>query len=170
MTKGYVFKKRLLKLANELSVQPTKRFYFGSWAGSDWAGDPFLSCGTTCCAMGLATTIPSFRRLGLRMYRRPINNIPWVGLIGDDTLESSQNASRVIFGTSNEEFKFLFLPYGDMICVNEIADQKNKFGRNSPHKHATAKEVAANIRYFVKRKYAKHPKAMLREPLAHGNK
>lgn len=59
--------RRLLKLAAFLRKLPRKRFNYESWVGEDWQGAPSLSCGTTACALGWATTMPIFRRLGLRL-------------------------------------------------------------------------------------------------------
>lgn len=62
-------KKRLLKLADFLETVPRKRFDMQTWVGDEWKGKEDLSCGTSACAMGWATTIPSFRKLGLRLQR-----------------------------------------------------------------------------------------------------
>lgn len=61
--------RRLLKLAQFLKTVPAERFNMGVWVGDDWKGDPDLSCGTSACALGWATVIPEFRRLGLRLVK-----------------------------------------------------------------------------------------------------
>ena len=46
------------------------RFNLATWAGNadhPWEGKPDLSCGTSACAVGLATTIPEFAEAGLRL-------------------------------------------------------------------------------------------------------
>ncbi|MGH7749129.1 MAG: hypothetical protein ACREQ5_30855, partial [Candidatus Dormibacteria bacterium] len=59
---------RLLRLADFLENDvPADRFDFAHWVGKDWAGAPDLSCGTSACALGWATTIPEFQALGLKL-------------------------------------------------------------------------------------------------------
>lgn len=57
---------RLLLLATRLREIPKKRFFISAWVGLDWLKkkDPELSCGTTACAAGWATTIPELRAEG----------------------------------------------------------------------------------------------------------
>ena len=62
-----MIKKRLLTLADaldKLAVKPRKRFTF-SLAG--WFRREKI-CGTTACAVGLASTLPEFKRLGLKIH------------------------------------------------------------------------------------------------------
>lgn len=47
-------------------------FNLATWVGNDdvpWEGKEDLSCGTSACAMGWATTIPEFKQLGLHLER-----------------------------------------------------------------------------------------------------
>jgi len=64
-------KHRMQVLYNFLLTAPlTGRFDLRSWAGNDdipWEGNPNLSCGTSACAVGWATTIPEFRDAGLHL-------------------------------------------------------------------------------------------------------
>lgn len=132
------FAKRLLKLASFLDKLPRKRFNFTHWAGLDWQGKPDLSCGTTACAFGWSTTIPAFRRLGLRMYKHNYADdlsVPWIGMKGDHRYNAAPRAAKAIFGLNYDEFTFLFIP---TISLPE---------------NASAKDVAKNIRRFVKHKY-----------------
>lgn len=59
--------KRLLKLADYLKTVPKERFDMSRVVGDSWGGKQDLSCGTSACAMGWAATMPTFRRLGLRL-------------------------------------------------------------------------------------------------------
>lgn len=59
--------KRILLLADFMEKLPGKRFDFRTFVGGDWKGAADLSCGTAACALGWATTMPVFRRLGLRV-------------------------------------------------------------------------------------------------------
>lgn len=144
---NYVYKRRLLKLADFLQELPRKRFDYGHWVGDNWGGAADLSCGTTACAWGWATTIPLFRKLGLRLKYRTKNSIAaYVGMIEVpkkfDT--PSAAASRILDLAYNEYLK-LFVPGHDKTLSY----------------HATPKQVAKHIRNFVASKYPKKPKRVL---------
>lgn len=151
MNREYIYKRRLLKLADFLDQLPEERFYYARWVGSDWEGKANLSCGTTACALGWATTIPAFRRLGLRLIKDP-----WSGTIVtmkyyDYINNASADAANVIFGLSRVEFEYLFIP------SNESCTILPEYGLNqpSPNANATPKDVAEHIRKFVGAKYSK---------------
>jgi len=132
---------RLLVLAAFLEKLPPDRFDFGQWVGADWKGSPDLSCGTTACALGWATTIPRFRRMGLRLYKKRFSEafigfnfefgVKIVGKrMGSYNYEHERYAARRIFGVDSYGFERLFLP-------GEI------------HDRATPREAARNIKRFV---------------------
>ena len=142
--------RRLLLLADHLDTLPKKRFYYGSWVGDDWKGKADLSCGTTACALGWATTIPSFRRLGLRMTsRRPPSYADLVagadldGYVTAPGCSRSLSAAQDIFKLSYIEAEFLFIPGGKLDSFPAI--------QAAPANGATAKQVARHIRRFVAR-------------------
>lgn len=61
--------KRLLRLAKLLRSVPRKRFDMTIWANGVLCGRPNETkrrCSTSACALGWATTIPSFNKAGLR--------------------------------------------------------------------------------------------------------
>lgn len=58
--------RRLRKLQDRLREVNPLLFYMGEWGFSEDNGRP--ACGTSACALGWATSIPSFRKQGLRMY------------------------------------------------------------------------------------------------------
>lgn len=151
MNKGYIYKRRLLKLADFLSEFPPTRFSYESWVGEEWEGKPDLSCGTTACAFGWATTIPSFRKLGLQLKKSPRENHAHVTIKNfsgwSARFENAPRlAARKIFGLDTDEFEYLFVP-STAIYTND-----NRL-RHSPSERASAKQVAAHIRKFVNRKY-----------------
>lgn len=115
--------RRLLKLADKLDTVPRKQFDYSAWVGDDWKGAPDLSCGTTACALGWATTIPSFRRLGLKL------NTDW----NEVTMGEYRNfyAAALLFELSERDAMYLFAP-----GPSEV--------------DATPKQVAKKIRQFVK--------------------
>lgn len=117
---------RLLKLCTErLDTLPPGRYNHSHWVGGDWGGKTNLSCGTTACAMGWATTIPSFRRLGLKLdpvHRRIIYGDSWGGF---------PSAMR-LFHITYDDAERLFGHAG--------------WGKVRP----TARRVARRIRQFVK--------------------
>ena len=135
-TNRKVYIDRLLYLAREVAKEEKGvRWYFGNYAGNDWKGDPKMSCGTNRCAIGLASTLPRFRRLGLEL-RKSIDNNVWAG-----TLPAIRGCHVImegvpeIFGLDSEEYDALFTP-----------NTRPNFLSNK----ATAKEVADQIRSFVK--------------------
>jgi hypothetical protein len=139
------YARRLLKLAEFLEQLPRKRFNFGDWVGPDWKGAKNLSCGTTACALGWATAIPEFRRLGLALF--PYENMDGqiqgghIGLTHDD-MAGEHEAAEHVFGldVENGEFEQLFMPTDD-----------GYDGTSGLPASATAKQVARHIRAFVKR-------------------
>lgn len=141
------YKNRLLKLADFLDKLPKNRFDYCTWVGDDWEGKKDLSCGTTACALGWATTIPAFRKLGLRMIRynsgaggvclkKQEHNI----IDSYDDFVYSLAAGKKIFGLDDIEFEYIFVP------ADYNFDKK-------PGNNATPKQVAKHIRKFVKEKY-----------------
>lgn len=61
-------KRRLLKLADFLETADLPGEFNLETMAQDWrAGQP--QCGTQACALGWATTIPSFRKAGLSLNR-----------------------------------------------------------------------------------------------------
>lgn len=147
------YKNRLLKLADFLETVPPKRFRFSSWVGDDWQGREDLSCGTTACAVGWASTIPAFRKLGLRLKRdRAGQAHPCLKNVEPDSVGWSYfgespggMAAGEIFGEESVS-KMLFWPggwgarkgiCGDDECLHDLHDKP------------TAKQFAQRIRRFV---------------------
>lgn len=150
MNKDYIYKRRLLKLADFLDELPPTRFNYESWVGDSWEGRSNLSCGTTACALGWATTIPSFRKLGLRLKtnrRYGSTHVTLSSLTGSAAYAENapRLAAREVFGLNLDEFEYLFIPATTIIINDKMV--------NSPGYSASAKRVATHIRKFVKRKY-----------------
>jgi len=61
-------KARLLKLAEFLKTVSPKHFHMNSFSDCVGSDEPFniKACGSTACALGWATQIPSFKRAGFR--------------------------------------------------------------------------------------------------------
>lgn len=140
---------RLLKLADFLDTLKRKDFDFGCWVGDGLVDTAFEAyndvvnqritpgCGTTACALGWATAIPSLRRAGLRLAQ---GEVCLVKDMGKEDYDRPERAAAEVFGLSDEEFQLLFTPgYPDEGCLPE---------------EATAKQVAKHIRKFVKSKLA----------------
>lgn len=140
-------KKRLLMLADFLAKLPRKRFDYAEWVGDSWEGKQDLSCGTTACALGWATTMPTFRKLGLRLFRDNVSGDGYVGILRDDEYPegADSDASERIFGLGFAEHLYLFTP-------NAHAPFYLALPRGPGHR-ATPKQVAAHIRRFVKAMY-----------------
>src|SRR4051812_34205362 len=69
--------RRLLKLANKLETVPRKKFDMGQWWGPVRDAQENV-CGTAGCALGWATTVPSFRAAGLSLK---VNKFGGVGCV-----------------------------------------------------------------------------------------
>lgn len=127
--------KRLLVLAAFLRTLKRERFNYSEWVGSDWQGASDLSCGTQACALGWATTIPAFRRLGLRLYRYEGIGVGQVGLFETGRSKAYESdpfgAAEQVFGLSTGEALYVFAP-----------------SDGGEHK-ATPKRVATKIERFV---------------------
>jgi hypothetical protein len=137
MTRASTYKRRLLKLAAFLEKLPPNRFNFATWVGCHWNGAADLSCGTTACALGWATTIPEFQRLGLRMRKvRGLPPFPCIKRSNYYGINAAHHAANKLFDLEMHESQSLFVP---------------GYGLNSD---ATAKQVAKHIRKFVKEKYS----------------
>lgn len=145
MNKGYIYKRRLLKLADFLEKLPKERFDFSRWVGNNWGGKSNLSCGTSACAIGWASTIPSFRKAGLVLKLNITNasvNYKFVPAMKDDNFPTPDSSFRVgleIFGLSKYDFDNLFVP--GLSCGGRLAE------------NATPKMVANHIKNFVRQKY-----------------
>lgn len=136
-------KERLLLLADFLEKMPEERFDYVSWVGYGWQGKPDLSCGTTACALGWATTIPELRDAGLRLvkvYSRYDGSRSHTFVTSVEYPETydaidgnrySIMAAKEVFGINSLEANSLFVPDTFM------------------HEESTAKDIAELIRYFV---------------------
>lgn len=121
---------RLLKLAKLLESVPRSKFDYTQW-GLQWDGRK-NSCGTKGCALGWACTVPSFRKLGLKMTNGEWGPRP-VSPSGEESY-----AACAIFNIDTEQSYDLFLPL------------------EGEYK-ATPKQVAKKIRNFVAGRIAKNP-------------
>ena len=137
--------KLLLKLAAKLERLPRKRFHYGSWVGRDWKGRADLSCGTTACALGWATTMPEcnlvLRRGSYQNYVATRRSRALKNLV--DTGTYSLEAAARAFDISVTDAHYLFLPRENIRLDSDVDSGL------SPD--ATAKQVARHIRAFVKR-------------------
>ena len=120
-------RKRLEKLAEFLKTVPPEKFDMEQWMDTEDATDATErsrdvpvdanACGTVGCAMGWATTIPSFRKAGLRLFRitnylgQP-SSACHVALVDKKTghISSDFSAAADFFGISISESEKLFSP------------------------------------------------------------
>lgn len=115
----HVGNRRLLKLAAYLATIPGRRFDYWKWVGQDWKGKPDLSCGTRACALGWATTMPEFRRLGLSMVKEEPSPNGRPTLRGHPNLYPV-NVAALLFGISLEEATYLFIPRGEELNATPL--------------------------------------------------
>jgi hypothetical protein len=154
-TNPRVFRRRLLLLCTFLEkLPPSKRFSYRKWVGDDWQGLPDLSCGTSACALGWGTVIPSFRKLGLRLFRPGPDDLGgYVGLKNHrcNSMAAPWHASKKLFGLNEEEAAYIFTPDCDLPSYAFMNDDWGL--KMSPAYNASAKQVAKHIRAFVAKKY-----------------
>lgn len=128
----YFHKNRLLKLADLLDNIPKKKFNLREWAtviGSEIHADTsqIKECGFAGCAVGWATTIPSFNRAGLR----PIRNAARYVVKGRGYY--GWEAPMMFFGVDGDDANYLF--------------SMDYYDRGSK---TTPKTVARRIRHYVR--------------------
>jgi hypothetical protein len=97
-------KRRLYTLIHFMEKLPRKyarRFDMNSWSDSDPPDGDLTApgCATTACAMGWATAVPSFKKLGLRLE----HGLPHIGGI-----TGGYTAARKLFDLNDEEANHLF--------------------------------------------------------------
>ena len=84
-------------------------FNLATWVGNDdvpWEGKDDLSCGTSACAMGWATTIPEFKEMGLRLEQTTRNG---QGFIAFGEFKHFEAAAKFMDITLKEA-EYLFNP------------------------------------------------------------
>ena len=141
--KSHVSKNRLNLLANFLDALPPKKFDFAVFGNGELKPEP--SCKATGCALGWATTIPQFRRLGLYAeVDKFYTDLTVILKDGEGTLEDFAAAEK-LFGISYDESYGLFHP--------SMSVRVNGKSLRSPSHHATPKKVAAHIRKFIALKW-----------------
>lgn len=145
---------RLSALATFLEKLPRERFDYTNWVGRDWKGKRDLSCGTSACALGWATTMPRFRKLGLRIEGDPGSLQPlWVGLKGltpnkaFDHMNNSLEAAQRVFRLDYRQAWGIFMPAGAVELLSEKGAHRAFL--YAPGTHATPQQVAKHIRKFI---------------------
>lgn len=131
---------RLLRLAAFLRTVPRKQFDYCVW-GESQTGEKVkaeIGCGTKACALGWATAIPTFRKIGLKLVESTYEpNIGYVELhTKDGRILDDFDAASVLFGINTDEAVALFSPEED-VYGNSVEDK------------ATPKQVARKIEKFV---------------------
>ena len=146
--------RRLLVLADFLEKLPPERFDFSRWVGDKWGGKPDLSCGTTACGMGWATTAVPEAKLELRRHSSSVaygsHGFAYVcheSWPYEPAWESVVHAGELAFALTEGDVEHLFTP-----CDHE--DDEHEDGEEYEdcdmlNEDATAAEVAAHIRRFV---------------------
>lgn len=114
-------KRRLLKLADLLEYNAKNRkgakFDMGTWGRVDDANaEPEMSCGTTCCALGLAAISGTFKRAGLGFEIHKDNTTSPIQIIyrnpktGRKLRGDALDAATKVFHITRYEAEHLFIP------------------------------------------------------------
>lgn len=132
----------LLLLSDFLEAVPPQKFYFGLFSGLNSAGEPDV-CGTTGCAIGLASTMPEFKALGLTLKSSMWGNdaIPCVGN------KEYSDAIAEVLGISVAEADLLFYPMEEQEAYYEDDEEPILY---ASHQDATPAQVAQHLREFVR--------------------
>ncbi len=134
--------KLLLLLADKLDETDPRWFHMGHWFGAKYGNGPVTEgaqpgdCGTVCCAIGLASTIPEIRERGLALRIR----IGTIGsyrpfLRGEPFLGEEEAIAKVFEIDNIVDVSYLFMPG---------AYEESEFSSAT-----TPQIVAARIRDFV---------------------
>lgn len=137
---------RLLKLADYLETVRDERFSIQHWSQE-------TSCGTTCCAVGHACSIPEFRELGLgldicldgragQLHRFGVPVYQW---------RRSYDAVSQFFGLSGAAALFLFSPEAYEInpAKEEVISRIREFVRSEMLAHDYSEPAEYDTPVFV---------------------
>lgn len=131
--------RRLCRLVEILRELPDARFDYTQWIGTDWQGNPDLSCGTTACALGWAAADPEFQRLGLSPAWR--SQQPVIEYQDGLVISYGFTAAAHFFGVTAMESSFLFGPNNEDFPP---------YYWTSPRGAATPGMVADHIDHFIR--------------------
>ncbi len=136
---------RLLKLAEVLDNVPVEKFDFGSWGKFNSKGNFDLSCGSTACAIGWASTIPEFQELGLKICYANNSGVR-VPAYFRTALWRPLFQGRVDFDAVAELFD---ISPGDAWILFAPASDNYESEDGFLSEDATPQQVAAHIRAYV---------------------
>jgi len=131
-------KERLKLLAALLRHLPVKRFYLGTWADPHFADEEERSvfgeeypCDTSACALGWATTIPQFRKAGLKFTGLIENDSKIIEFAGEEGFhaaaaffEITVSQARIIFHPCCYNDGNLTKPQVVAKCIEEIIQEE----------------------------------------------
>lgn len=117
--------RRLLKLSKFLKDNKRKiNVNMSYWALSEHNGMP--ECGSSACALGWATTIPSFRKAGLRLYYKSANARCYVQYNKE---RHPVSAASKFFNISEDDAQHIFTDWAHVYgakAINEVCRKIEK--------------------------------------------
>jgi hypothetical protein len=139
-------KRRLYTLIHFMEKLPRKyarRFDMNSWSDSDPPDGDLTApgCATTACAMGWATAVPSFKKLGLRLE----HGLPHIGGI-----TGGYTAARKLFDLNDEEANHLFDSLDEANHLFDSPDEADHLFDSPAASDLTPKQWAKKARAFIK--------------------
>ncbi len=150
---------RLHLLTAELRKWPYDQFNFAEWVSENWQGKPDLSCGATACALGIATTMPVFQALGLKLTKTSRGNgyvtiegtapKQWMSDSEVSCIDTSLHSAMTIFDLTKDEAVYLFTPDDHPFNMVEELCDADGLG-DSPNEYASPDQVADHIEAFIK--------------------
>jgi hypothetical protein len=147
-----IYAGRLLILSTYLENLAPERFEFTHFVSPEWEGAQDLSCGATACGLGHAVVLfgeecgVEFVRGSRDFYEE--GTLPKVKGTKLHGARAAIEAAHRMFDVGDEhDFERLFVPY-----THPYELPKNRLSED-----ATAKDLAAHIRKFVKERYEDAP-------------
>lgn len=121
--------KKALRRLNKIDWQAAG-FHMGNWAKYRLPQSPELNCGTTCCAYGVGTTLPSWKHVGLQL--RKTKGPSWASDVSfyppansRNKLHLSQKQWNYIFGPLEYSMFSVTISPGDVIKhINDVLKGK----------------------------------------------
>ena len=138
---------RILKLADFVEQRPRARFDFSIIVGDDWKLDTNWSCGTSGCALGWATVMPLFRKLGLHIDEASRQVVLAESYSG---YASWEDIGEQIFGVNLKVMYALFQPNDFGEYNNDYYDFEKEIRYPYLTEDATPKQWAKHARKIVK--------------------
>lgn len=103
------------------------------WANGKLPESPTLDCGTSACAIGLASTLPDWKEAGFRLTERTTGIFFPAPIIDEEEMDGDFNVVALFLGIEGYDAEFLFSPTeyekgeDDRVNPHTVADRIQDF-------------------------------------------